>query len=396
MPPSIVAFCLLFNFILCFVNTNIAAVSPAVVILCEIVLVGAAVVFGFFRIDRIKLFWVVILAAQIVLIILLSALKNEFMIKPLRDIIIMPIFIILGLSAYRVDFSRFLLGTSLFIFVVALWEAFATANFLSLFNIREFYVAKGILEEGSTITSIDVFASGVRPNGRFLLDAPGIHRISSVFLEPVSLGFYALIAGIYFISAKSGLSKKVYVSGLVLSLALIWLSDARLAMGVLALTFLLRPVFSRLDHRFGILIFPLILLVSCMLYISGMLVTTGEGIGARLSWTIQLLSDTSLEIFIGADRYDMAFVADSGLGYILNDQGILGLLLFWLPPYLFFKKLPESARVYLFGIGIYLGLSMMLSQAFFTLKTAALLWFCFGYLISRNLQDENGNYHYST
>ena len=396
LPPAIVAFCIVFNFFLCFINTKITDVSPAQIILCEIILTGAAVASGFFRIDRIKFYWLVILGLQIGLILILSAFKGEFLIKPLRDIMIMPIFVILGLAAYRIDFSKILMGISVFVLLVALWEAFATPSFLSLFNIRDFYIAKGILKEETFITGLDVFASGERPGGRFLFDIPGVHRVSSVFLEPVSLGFYAVISGIYFIAAKDGLSKKMYISGILLSFILIWLSDARLAMGTLVLALLLRPVFSRLDHRFALLFFPGIVFLSYLLYTFGILSTTGEGLGARLGWTINLLANTSLEILVGVSSYDRRMIADSGLGYILNDQGLIGLLLFWLPPFFFFKKLPEPARVYLFGISIFLALGMMLTQAFITLKTAGLLWFCFGYLVSRNLRDQNGNYHYAS
>lgn len=394
MPAGIVGLCLSFNFFLCFINTNIAGVSPLGIILCEMILVGVAVLRGFYRIDRLKLFWLAVLFAQIMLIAALSAFKGDVLAKPLRDVMIMPVFVVLGLAAYRTDFTKVLLCFSGFIVAVGLYEAFWPHSYLSVFNIREFYVAKGVMEEGRLITAIDVFASGVRPGGRFLLDIPGIHRISSVFLEPVSLGFYALISGVYMISVRDSISRKAYIAGLTMSLILIWLSDARMALGVLLVTLALRPLYERLDHRLSVLIFPLLLMLAYILEIGQFLPQTGEGIGARFHSTMNGLGDTTLEIFLGVSAYETSFIADSALGYLLNDQGFLGVLLFWLPPIFFLKDMPGEARIYLFGIGLYLALGMLLSPAIFTIKTAALLWFCYGYIIARCLKDAYGNYRY--
>jgi putative polymerase len=396
LPPGIIAACIFFNFFLCFINTNITGITPALIILCEMVLTAVAVLTGFYRIDRIKLFWLVILGLQFVLIGVLSVFKGEVLMKPIRDIMIMPIFTVLGIAAFRINFSKFLIWISVVITIVALCEAFLTETYLSLFNLREFYIAKGVMESDKTITALDVFASGERPGGRFLLELPGIHRISSVFLEPVSLGFYAMISGIYFIAAKEGLAKKIYISGLAMSFFLIWLSDARMALGTLVLTLILRPVFARFDHRLSVLVLPFLLLIAYTLDIFNFLGTSGEGMGARVHSTINLLAHTNLDIFLGLSKYETVHVADSALGYILNDQGFLGLLLFWLPPIFFLKSMPQEARIYLFGVCLYIAFGMILTQAFFTIKTAALLWFCYGYLISRNLRDAHGNYHYAT
>lgn len=396
LPPAVVAFCLFFNFFLCFVNTNIMGITPAIIILCEVMFTGAAVALGFYRIDRIKFFWLLILGLQIGLIVMLSVFKGEFLVKPLRDIMIMPIFVALGLAAYRINFSVILLWFSICITAIALCEAFLTQGYLSLFNLRDFYIAKGTIDAEVQNTALDVFGSGERPGGRFLMDLPGVHRISSIFLEPVSLGFYAMIAGIYFLAAKDGISRKTFFIGLGLSFFLIWLSDARMALGALVLTLVFRPVFARFDHRLSVLILPLLLIFAYVIDSFHLMDQTGEGMGARFHSTMDLLSGLNLEILLGSAKFEHGFVMDSGLGYLLNDQGLLGLLLFWLPPIFFLKAMPQEARIYLFGLCLYIAFGMLLTQAFFTIKTAALMWFCYGYLISRNLRDDNGNYRYTS
>lgn len=396
LPPGIVAFCLCFNFFLCFVNTNIMGITPVMIIVCEVILTASAAMLGYYRIDRLKLFWLVILGLQIALIVVLSASKGELLIKPLRDMMIMPIFIALGLASYRINFSLALLWFSIMVTAIALCEAFLTQGYLSLFNLRDFYVAKGMIDSDVKNTALDVFGSGERPGGRFLMDLPGVHRISSVFLEPISLGFYAMIAGTYFLAAKEGISKKTFIIGLGLSFFLIWLSDARMALGTLVLVCLLRPLFARLDHRLSVLMIPLLTVFAYAIDIFHLMDRSGEGMGARFHSTMELLSGLNFEILLGSARFEQAFVMDSGLGYLLNELGLLGLLLFWLPPIFFMKSLPQEARIYVFGISLYFAFGMLLTGAFFTIKTAALLWFCYGYLISRNLRDESGNYRYAS
>lgn len=387
IPPAIVGCCIFFNFFLCFINTKITGISVPVIILCEIMLIACSMFAGFFQLDRLKKYWLIILCLQIALICLLSILRQDIMMKPLRDIMIMPVFIILGLSAYRIEFSKVLLGFGVVVLVVALWEAFFTDSFLSLFNIRDYYIAKGAMADDVNITELPLFASGERPGGRFLIDIAGMHRISSVFMEPVSLGFFAAIMGIYFIAAKDSLSRSEYVAGLAISFLLIWLSDARMAFGVLFLTLVFRSVFLRINPIFALFLLPCVLLLSVALSMTNIMDVNGEGLGARLLWTLQILGNTNPEILMGVAGYGKKFVADSGLAYILNDQGLLGVLLYWLPPFLFLRHVPPPARVFIFGIAIYLAFGMMISQAFLTIKTAALLWFSYGYLISRNVRN---------
>src|SRR5687768_4283122 len=97
LPVMIVSGCLLFNFFLCFIHTSGINISEMHVILCELALVFLAAAYGFYRPDRNRYFWLIILMTQFVLLSLLSVIRDEFMIKALRDVMIMPVFISLGL-----------------------------------------------------------------------------------------------------------------------------------------------------------------------------------------------------------------------------------------------------------------------------------------------------------
>lgn len=390
LPVLVVSGCVLFNFFLCFVNTAGIGISEAHVILCELVLVSLAAAYGFFRLDRERYFWLFVLIAQFFLICLLSVLRDGLLIKSFRDVMFMPVFIALGLASAKVDFTKPLLWLSAFIAAVAIFEAISLDAFTSFFNIRDYYIAKGYDPSSFQYTTEDVFVSGIRPGGRFFPFPFEIHRISSVFLEPVSLGFYATISGFYFIAMKDLLPRGQVLLALFLTLLLIWLGDARMAFASLVLVILCRPLFARLNHWLSLLMFPAALAFGIFVVESGLFNLGGEGLGARILWTLEGLGKTTESQFFGVADYKIEMV-DSGFLYLLGSQGIFGFLLYWLPPIFFKKKFSKEACIYWFGASLFLTFGLMISYAIFTIKTAALLWFGYGYVISRARYLNNEN-----
>lgn len=383
-PAILIIACITFNFGLCFVNANVMGISAPVIIMCEMLLVGLSALYGFRRLTKAKLYWATIILLQILIVAALSFGKHELMMKSLRDVMIMPVFIVLGLAAYRLEFTKILIGIGLMVMAFALAEAIMPEKFLTIFNFKSYFVAKGAMEDLEWL-SLNTFASGMRPGGRFLFDLPGVHRISSVFLEPVSLGFFAFISALYFIAIKKSMRTGLYILGLSLSFLLIWLSDARMALGCLVTMLLLRPVFARMDHRFSALVFPAFIFMAYVLDQFHLLNASGEGLGARIHSTMKVLSETDFELLLGLSSF--SFTADSALADLLQSQGILGVLLFCLAPIFFMRKMPERSRIYMFGVALYISFGFLLSPAIYSIKTAALLWFMYGYLLSRDFHD---------
>lgn len=387
LPVLIIAGCVFFNFFLCYANTSGFPVSEKTVILSELMLVSLAAARGFFRPDRQRYFWLFILIAQFVYLALLSVIRDELLVRAFRDVMIMPVFIILGLASAKVNFAKPLLWMSAIVLAVALFEAFFLQTYTEIFNVRDYYIAKGYDSTEFLYINEDVFVSGIRPGGRFFPIPFDIHRVSSVFLEPVSLGFYAFISGLFFIALRNHLSRWQRFFALFLTLLLIWLGDARMAFASLLLVLLFRPLLGYLDHRLSILIFPAALLFGVFIVQSGLFYLGGESLGARVLWTMEHL-DTTKEInFFGLQSFENPMF-DSGFLYLMSYQGFLGFLLYWLPPILFRKKFTPEARIYWFGASIFLAFGLMISSAIFTIKTAALLWFGYGYILSRTGHKE--------
>jgi putative polymerase len=188
--PSLIIFgCVLFNFGLCFLNTAGLHISVATVVLCEVTLVFLSASYGFYGADKERYFWLIVLIAQFILVCVLSLLRDEFIFKSFRDVLIMPIFIVLGLASGKTEFSKPLLWLGSIIAAVALFEAFSMETFTRFFDIKGFFIAKGYSSSSFQYSDSGLFVSGIRPGGRFFPLPFATHRISSVFLEPVYLGF---------------------------------------------------------------------------------------------------------------------------------------------------------------------------------------------------------------
>ena len=385
LAALIISGCVLFNFFLCFVNTQGLPISEGHVILSELILVCAAFACGLARPNPERYYWLVVLVAQFVFLALLSVLRDELLLKTFRDVMIMPVFIMFGLAVARYNFTKPLLCLSGFIAAVAIFEAFFLEAFTSHFNIRDYYISKGYKESSFQYIEQDVFVSGIRPGGRFFPFPFEIHRVSSVFLEPVSLGFYAFISGLYFVAMKDRLPKKHVMTAIFLTLVLIWMGDARMAFASLVLLILFRPVFAFLDHRLSLFVFPAALLFGWFVIESGLFNLSGQGLGARVLWTFDGLHSTDEGHFFGLKPYTIDMV-DSGFLYLMNYQGIWGFLLYWLPPVFFKQKFTKEARIYWFGATIFLTSGLIISNAIFTIKTASLLWFGYGYIMARSRQ----------
>ena len=121
---------------------------------------------------------------------------------------------------------------------------FSLASFLKVFGVAEYYVARGTLEVSDWALDVSqgLMVSGFRPGdeGRSLLPFLGDHRVSSLFLEPSSLGNFGALVTLWAV-VRSRMEGRLFLwcglGGLTL---LTVLSDTRfdayfLVLGVLVL-----------------------------------------------------------------------------------------------------------------------------------------------------------------
>jgi putative polymerase len=379
--PSIVIVATCFNMALCFVNTrHWVTIGTAQVIVTQIVILAAVLL-------RVRhLIGSALLAGSLLslaCVVALKLLNPDIDLKILYDLSLIPAFMLLGTMSPIRQANRLVQTLLVIVVTFGLFELLFPQWFEGAFDIWDYFTNKGTLGvDQVNYSDTKLFVSGERPPdaGRTLLPAIfGSHRVSSVFLEPVSMGNFPIICLAWFLSVRSmtGLSWGISVAA---SLFCIVLPDSRFAMGCLAVMVGLRLLpWHRSAWVAGLL--PLIALV-VLVALGEVNPTTGlpwissDDFGGRLLFSGRLLS-----IFTWSDWLALApspnYTADTGYAYLINNAGMPLVLGLWLALLLTRPATPEAAT--LRGmLAIYVATSLCVGASMFSIKTAALCWFLYG------------------
>lgn len=392
-----------FNLFLCFVNTHIAGVGSLHVMASEVLIVSLVFLASYRSIREIHLIllggialWVLSLASIRVAV----GTDSGIDVKIVRDLAIPLAFFLLGTRARDVRTAdRVVFVAAAIVLAVALFEYFWLETFLRVFNVAKYYIARGTMGARDALQSADLFISGMRPagaeGGRNLLPFLGDHRVSSVFLEPVSLGNFGAIVVIWGL-VRWRFGRSLQLATLAAGLSLVVLADSRFGAYLCALALFLTFLPTRLVTM-GALSIPVVAIA--VLALVPALVTgsydpqnryVDNGFVGRFVLSAQILSEFDFLTWMGLKALRMqAF--DSGYAYIIGGIGIVGLLAVW---GLFFAIKGGSEQFYMFRnlAAIYYGTVLCVSNSPFTIKTASLLWFLIGALaIKRVIAHPNSS-----
>lgn len=364
---------LTFNAFLCLVNTRVMGVSDSQVMLMEMAIIGCALLGAMTRRSALYLLTAVFVSYMVFLFMMRGGQINP---KPVRDILIPIAFYFLGsrLADPKLG-DRLVLASALVVVAFGLFEYLLLDTFLDYFNVLGYYIARGsvTLEKAFGQTK-GLFISGQRPEARTILPFLGQHRVSSVFLEPVSMGNFAVIAYCWTLFRGRAFAARWLVLALIL--AVVALADARFGLYTCVLVTLLYPFYG-LVPRIVWSVAPFLMLAMIAVY--GITSVDGGGpndIAGRFAVTAHILTQLSTSVVLGVETTNL-FVADSGLAYTLTAFGIAGFVALWT---LFVHAPLSDARAWRFhSMGIvYLLLLMLISDSFYSIKTAALFWLLIG------------------
>lgn len=362
---------LIINLFLCFVNTKVFGVSQTHLMLAEMMMIGSALLAAMNR--QIGLYLILVLFCSYMAF--LFALRQETDLKPLRDLLIVIAFYFLGTRSANIQLADSLVvASAIVVLFFAFFEYLAVDLYLENFNILGYYLARGSMTLEDTFgTTKGLFGSGMRPEARTLLPFLGEHRVSSVFLEPVSAGNYGALIYCWAITRNT---MRWRWSVVIAALTIIVMADARFGFFTCILVTLLLPFF-RIVPKIIWFAAPFLLLSIFAAY--GIVSQTDGGandIIGRFNVTAYILAQFSPAIVLGAEATDR-FTADSGLAYTLAQFGIGGFVLFWIGA-VYAPVRDAKAWQFHAAMLVYLLLLMLISNSFYSIKTAALMWFLLG------------------
>jgi len=392
MPVAAVALLaatVLFNPLLAWVNSHVAQMSGSIVSVMQGGIVISALLMGLFQPIALAARWWVLAALLVMVVLLTSAIRAQFNPKILGDVLLIPAFILLG-TALRTDlFRRSILVMQACILLVGIWELARPDQYGAFFNVVDYYVNTRGYDANAFWAGGSLFLSSERPGGRLLLNGFGFHRGSSLFLEPVSLGNWAVVATIFTAACWRELSRWCRIFMVASTFALLVICDGRLAMTVILLFCLYLPLCRYLPDRWSAVYLPVMLGLLWLGDALGLLMLNGDNFAGRLGIGLHALGTMDATALLGVNP-EFARLDDAGWADFIQSQSVLIALGLWLTLSLTGFGTAPGDRMAKHGIMLFLILCLPISNSLLSIKTAALMWALYGFCFARGQTAANG------
>lgn len=374
-----------FNAALAIVNGHFTALSGLHVSLFEAAISCLALAVIALNLRASMLPWAILFALSLLLHVALALGNHVFNPKIIRDAIDIPVFVALGMVYARGNIVRLFFFIQCVVFLVLFWELLFVDVYSSTFDVISYYINtrgytyQDFWDQGSTL-----FVSASRPDHRFLLSFLNIHRASSIFLEPVSLGNYSIVATIFTLAFWRDMTRWVRTFFVISTLIILVGSDGRLAVVTCIFLVLGCFIFPLLPRYSNVLYLPAMLLLSGISVAWFGLKNSGDDFSGRLAGSMDLLASLDVTTLLGFDLEKLKVgTADSGISYFIITQSIFGLAAIWLFVCLVPRCHDRRSTIFVHSICIYIAFNLLVSYSLFSIKTAALMWFMYGYLLPR-------------
>ncbi len=374
LATGIVLLACFYNLILSLINSHLVPLSGSALIFAESLMLLCAMPILF---KNLTLGFCLLVSLIAFNFFTLFLIRQDFDAKPLRDVLMPIIFLWLGLMVHRRDHAdRLLGGIALVVIGVGVVDVLFPDFYADFVDALGFYANRWSTDPYKLLTLQERPAGIGRSLFPFLL---GPRRISSVFLDPVAMGNFAVILAAWAFSKEKFEARRMAFF-LICSAIVVVLCDGRFALMLVLIIALCRV--SQIDRLYFLpAILPLIgisLVLAVALLFSGQ--QLGDNfIGRLFSCGEDLLGLDFASLFgVGSRLVNL----DAGYGYVIQKFGVLLCIVLWLA-YCFLPARDSVAQRFRFYLSVYMVLLLSISgSSLFALKTSGILWFLFGSLIS--------------
>ncbi|QKP78193.1 hypothetical protein HT051_12500 [Methyloligella sp. GL2] len=348
------------------------SVSTGMVTLCYLAIAGAG--FGLWLTDPVINKFYLILAGALALLFLLSSLyTNKFDTAFVYRLYLIPIFVLLGWSS-RANIAGIVSKLLLVILGVAIFELAFTDQYIAFCDPLSYYTStRSWTNTGEgTNAEANLYLGAYRIGGTLF---GASHRAGSIFIEPLSLGYFATIAVIFTLSdASLPAAKKVLPILICLLLGI--LADTRLSVALSTALVLGYPLLRRIPlGAVSVLPIPLFVLGALVYANAGLI---GGDLGGRLAWTYGDLAATGpAQLFLGG--IDATNLGDAGLVNLITHVGLIGCFIFFQLASGAALRAPATSFLCA-AVMVYLFMGSLFGGAMLSLKTGAILGFGIGVL----------------
>ena len=379
-PALILIAAVSFNAFLAVINAHLFRLTDSIVIAVEIILLMTAHLVALKRYHQDMAAWYLLLGLLIVWCLVRALATGHIEPKLARDIAIIPTFILLGMISDPKQLDR----TALIILAIAgavgAVEAIFPDWYSSVFDIKNYYIqTRNYTIDDFYNKESTLFVSATRADGRMFafLDMP---RLSSIFLEPVSLENYCTIMTAYFCTRFRKLSAPALSLGMLIVAFLLVGSDGRLATASAALVVAVCVFAPYVPSFCAALYLPLILIAGLGVTLIMHPDPNSDDFPGRIAYTADMLQNFTLADLLGLSDKLLQNAVDSGIAYLIITQSLIGVVVLILFVICASAQHSKEQVRFMHALLMYIALTMMVSASVLTIKTAALAWFIHGAL----------------
>lgn len=362
---------------LCLVHTHVFKVGAALVALSELCIYAVCFIL---LIRRIHLDFVALVTLTLSYMLLLALLRTQLDFKGFRDLVIPFLFFWVGRGLRDIERADKILKITIYVVLFfGFFEMFFLKYYSMLFNTYSYYVSQGGITAGTNWAEGSVGAlNSIRPEGigrTILPSLLGPNRVSSIFLEPVSLGNFAVISAGWGL-AKEYSDRKNAIFFLIAAAIMITMADSRYGLFTVALLVGAR-VCLRGSSNMIMIVFPFLafgVLLGIGAFADGV---HGDNVVGRFYYSGLTLLQFGPNEILGLNGFKTNF-GDIGYANILTKFGLVLCTALWIAFWMV-KMRDERGNRFRAYMAIYMSLIMMVSgTSLFALKTAGILWFLLG------------------
>ena len=372
-----------YQLMLCLVHTHLFSIRTSIVGMAEFVIyLGCLIVL----VRRLRLEFTAIITLIAAYLLFLALLRGAMDFKGFRDIIIVVLFYWLGRTMGDIAMADRLLKILIAIVLVfGLFELLFVDLYSRVFNVFSYYVSQGGLSgvtnwaKGSTLA-----LNSIRPEGIGRTILPGLlgsHRVSSIFMEPVSLGNFAVIVAAWGLSKSRDEWRKMLFF-VMSAVVMITLSDSRYGMVTVGLLVVMRMLFVGRMHTLAMLL-PLMCIAVLIALVLVLGNYQGDNIMGRLYVTGTVLMNFNVSEILGLQGFNINF-GDMGYAVVLTRYGLILCTILWIAFWMIKMKDERGIRFRAY-VALYISLILAISgTSLMALKTAGILWFLIGCCVLRD------------
>jgi len=379
-----------YNAFLAIVNAHVAQIGQGVVMAAEGLILAIAAAYLLTRIDALKDHVYAIGVPLLIytqLFVWVSVTNQSFFVKSLRDFVIMFTFYLLGTQCTAAQLARafrVIVGVTTGVLLI---EGLAVDLYAAIFQPANYYAnTRGIAKFALDDTGL--FHTAFAFEGRFAYGLFGNRRLSSIFLEQVSLANFAMVLSIFVMTFWQTLGrwdKLLFMGAITLTILSTSSRMGTFFCPLMLFGYAIFPWLPRYSFRF---MMPLALAGSFLLFYDPLapVLLTSDDLHGRAAHTVSMLAAMDWIDLLAGNSSESGQAADSGFAYLAYTQTIFGLIYFWYFLATIFPTQTDIEKRFVQGATLYIVGNLMLGEGIFTIKVSAPLWLISGYLAAQSKQ----------